>query len=178
MDRLKIDLHIKLERTIKLKYKSKIYFQHFLKTLSRLKPLILVEQIECYQDAGILLTIQDSKFIVRDLFSPDVELPDVIGKCPIFNFLMLVRDWLRNSLVISDVDKGSVKNVSKMGLIVEEMVSSSGQKTSICQLCLVQKKKLLIYYWNKNRFRSLRLVLSIESLAQKWARNHKIRLKN
>ena len=91
---------------------------------------------------------------------------------------MLVRDWLRNSLVISDVDKGSVKNVSKMGLIVEEMVSSSGQKTSICQLCLVQKKKLLIYYWNKNRFRSLRLVLSIESLAQKWARNHKILLKN
>ena len=91
---------------------------------------------------------------------------------------MLVRDWLRNSLVISDVDKGSVKNVSKMGLIVEEMVSSSGQKTSICQLCLVQKKKLLIYYWNKNRFRSLRLVLSIELLAQKWARNHKILLKN
>ena len=176
MDRLKIDLHIKLERTIKLKYKSKIYFQDFLKTLSRLKPLILVEQIECYQDAGILLTIQDSKFIVRDLFSPDVELPDVIGKMS--DFLMLVRDWLRNSLVISDVDKGSVKNVSKMGLIVEEMVSSSGQKTSICQLCLVQKKKLLIYYWNKNRFRSLRLVLSIESLAQKWARNHKIRLKN
>ena len=122
------------------------------------------------------MTIQDSKFIVRDLFSPDVELPDVIGKMS--DFLMLVRDWLRNSLVISDVDKGSVKNVSKMGLIVEEMVSSSGQKTSICQLCLVQKKKLLIYYWNKNRFRSLRLVLSIESLAQKWARNHKIRLKN
>lgn len=100
------------------------------------------------------MTIQDSKFIVRDLFSPDVELPDVIGKMS--DFLMLVRDWLRNSLVISDVDKGSVKNVSKMGLIVEEMVSSSGQKTSICQLCLVQKKKLLIYYWNKNRFRSLR----------------------
>ena len=122
------------------------------------------------------MTIQDSKFIVRDLFSPDVELPDVIGKMS--DFLMLVRDWLRNSLVISDVDKGSVKNVSKMGLIVEEMVSSSGQKTSICQLCLVQKKKLLIYYWNKNRFRSLRLVLSIELLAQKWARNHKIRLKN
>ena len=48
------------------------------------KFLFLVEQIECYQDAGILLTIQDSKFIVRDLFSPDVELPDVIGKCQIF----------------------------------------------------------------------------------------------
>jgi len=65
LDRLKIDLHIKLERTIKLKYK--------------------IEQIECYQDAGILLTIQDSKFIVRDLFSPDVELPDIIGMCPILN---------------------------------------------------------------------------------------------
>ena len=85
MDRLKIDLHIKLERTIKLKYKSKIYFQHFLKTLACLI-FFLVEQIECYQDAGILLTIQDSKFIVRDLFSPDVELPDVIGKCPIYKF--------------------------------------------------------------------------------------------
>lgn len=94
---------------------------------------------------------------------------------------MLVRDWLRDSLVIFDVDKGSVKNVSKMGLIVEEMVSSSGQKTSICQLCLVQKKKLLIYYWNKNRFRSLRLVLRAQLLAlqsQKSVRNYKILLKN
>ena len=155
MDRLKIDLHIKLERTIKLKYKSKsrnFAFSDFCEDSSPSKLLFLVEQIECYQDAGILLTIQDSKFIVRDLFSPDVELPDVIGKCPIFEFEGF---WLVERF-ISDVDKGSVKNVSKMGLIVEEMVSSSGQKTSICQLCLVQKKKLLIYYWNKNRFRSLR----------------------
>ena len=89
------------------------------------------------------MTIQDSKLIVRDLFSPDVELPDVIGTCPIL-YLGHAFPWLVE-LVISDVDKGSVKNVSKMGLIVEEMVSSSGQKTSICQLCLVQKKKLLIY---------------------------------
>ena len=87
MDRLKIDLHIKLERTIKLKYKSKsrnFAFSDFCADSSPFKFLFLVEQIECYQDAGILLTIQDSKFIVRDLFSPDVELPDVIGKCPIF----------------------------------------------------------------------------------------------
>ena len=87
LDRLKIDLHIKLERTIKLKYKSKSIIR-----LVHPYDIFLVEQIECYQDAGILLTIQDSKFIVRDLFSPDVELPDIIGMCPILNSSVIAWD--------------------------------------------------------------------------------------
>ena len=60
LNRAKIDVNIKLERTIKLKN--------------------IIEKMRVYQDGGVLFCLNDSKFACRDLNSPDVELSNVVDK--------------------------------------------------------------------------------------------------
>lgn len=107
--------------------RAKIDAQTKLERTIKLKAVI--DHMRVYLDGGVLLSLADSKFTCRDLNSPDVELGHVLAQ---------------------------VRNVTSFGVIIEEMKSSSGQSTSLCQLCLVQKRKLMVYYWNKIKFRHMR----------------------
>ena len=78
---------------------------------------ILVEQLEVFHDANLLLIIQDGKFVIRDLSSPD----HVIERAGA---------------------GGIIRNVSSFSLIIEVFTSSSGASTSAAQLCLLQKKEI------------------------------------
>jgi len=100
--------------------------------------LFLVEQLEAFADNSLLLTIQDGKFICKDLASPDVDIPNVIERAGA---------------------GGVVRNISNFSLIVETFTSSSGASTSVAQLCLVQKKKMLLYYWHKSYFKELKEII-------------------
>ena len=84
---------------------------------------------------------------MRDLNSPETELKVVGHEHGSFG------------------SSGSISNITKFGTIVEEIESSrqKGQSQAFCQLCLVQSstffsgsKRLLIYYWDRSRFHSMR----------------------
>ena len=87
------------------------------------------------------MTIQDGKFVCKDLSNPNVDVENVVQRAGA---------------------GGIIRNVSKFSLIVETFISTSGATTSAAQLCLIQKKKMFIYFWNKSYFKELKEIITDE----------------